>query len=66
MDEATRNWELAKAEMLKIQAAFLAIVLSRKTTYEELRDAIQKNIDDLQLIAAEIKAEVAKHDPGRN
>jgi hypothetical protein len=60
------KWALAKAELLKVQAAFLTITVYRCTTYEDLKKAIQKNIVDLEEMAQEYRDEAAKNEPDRN
>jgi hypothetical protein len=64
--EMERKWALAKAEILKVQAAFLTIAVFRCTTYEDLKKAIQKNIVDLESMAQEYRDEAAKNEPDRN
>lgn len=61
--EMERKWALAKAELLKVQAAFLRIVLWRCKTLEELKTELQGNIDELEGIAQEYRDEAAKSSP---
>ena len=64
--EMERKWALAKAELLKVQVAFLRIVLWRCKTFEELKTELQGNIDELEGIAQEYRDEAAKRDPDWN
>ena len=64
--EMERKWALAKAEILKVQAAFLRIVLFQCTTYTDLKKAIETNIIDLETMEQEYRDEAEKNEFDRN
>lgn len=54
------NWPLAKAELMDVQAAFCRIMLAKGTTFEELQSMVRDHIKDLELLAADFRAESKK------
>lgn len=64
--EMERKWALAKAGILKTQAAYMTIVLNRCTTHEELRAAVEKNKNELEALAQQFEREAERHEPNRN
>ena len=64
--EMERKWALAKAGILRTQAAFMTIVLARAKTFEELQAAVKDNIEDLETMAAEFSKEPPRNRIGEN